>query len=427
MSDKIITTAEILELEVRNPLFSVDMHWSNEPSLIESDLYFLILLCVQNTRPNKKGFYRIKKSLLNKWCGQEKTNVATVRNAFFKLKRNDIKWNFKGQDKTIKLENEEMISSLIVNLIPPSKTGQYFYFDINQKLEPLLKNPKIWAGISLLILCRLAANRAYKHSRSIYCMLAWADYQNNNNGVLEIEDWKVLRDSFGMTEKYEQFKIFNRDVLNKIYKDIDVHTNYKILKKDIVKKREGRNIKGLQIPFQKGDIQHPLWMEANIIDDVLKEFGMKNKYIEENTNNLEIDNNKEKIKTITDNIGYNKKMLERSVKEKGFIFVNERYEYVMSLGENIEDKAKYLNSMLKVEELTPKEEVSEESKEKQRIFEIITIYRNLRNEYKTQDNNINLEDVFNKNGVNLTEIENDIEKFYKNVGRADYKRWKEFI
>ncbi len=112
----------------------------------------LIIFHCQVSDKDSKGFYYIKKSLIREFIGwEESNNYPRIYEAFESIYNNSIQWNFFGADRTF----EGLKCRLIVSLLKHGATGQYIGFQLHQDLEPLIRNPKVFAKLKLIMMVLL--------------------------------------------------------------------------------------------------------------------------------------------------------------------------------------------------------------------------------------------------------------------------------
>lgn len=235
----------LLSSDVRKPTALV--HFEREMSLIEQKLMTLIIFHCQLKNSDKNGFYYIRKSFIREFLGwDESNNYPRIYEGFEKIFDNSIKWNFLEADKTFK----SMKCKLIVSLLEPSETGKHIGFKLHPDLEPLIKDPRVFAKIKLIMMSILAKP---KYAFPFYEILT--DFYSRGEHIVKMP-LPLLRQSLGMPEDaYDSFIPFKKRVLKPNIEAINQNTDCFV---SYTTYRDGRVVGGIVFAIKKQCWQPPL-------------------------------------------------------------------------------------------------------------------------------------------------------------------------
>lgn len=236
---------QLLSSDVRKP--SALVHFERELSPIEQKVMTLIIFHCQVSDKDESGFYYIKKSFIREFVGwEESNNYPRIYEAFESIFDNSIRWNFLGADRTF----ESLKCKLIVSLLEPNKTGQYIGFQLHHALEPLIRDPKVFARLKLIMMALLTKP---KYSYPLYELIA--DCYSRGQRTVKIS-LQLLKDYLGIpNESYIVFKDFKNRVLKPSIDGINKCSDYSVSYKTY---RNGRLIDGITFHIRQQSWQPPL-------------------------------------------------------------------------------------------------------------------------------------------------------------------------
>jgi len=238
---------KLLGDDIRKP--SALVHFEREMSPVEQKIMTLIIFHSQVMDSDDKGFYYIKKSFVREFLGwEESNNYPRIYQAFKNIFDNSITWNFLGTDRTF----QNLMCKLIVSLLKPTATGEYIGYKLHPDLEPVIKDPKVFAKIKLIMMSILAKP---KYAFPLYEILS--DFYSRGEKSAKIP-MELLRSSLGISEDaYDSFIPFKRRVLKP---NIDAINNNTDCKVSYSTYRENRKVAGLIFQIEKQNWQPPLLM-----------------------------------------------------------------------------------------------------------------------------------------------------------------------
>jgi hypothetical protein len=260
---------EIFELKFKRPLFTLDINFKREPSKLEAQIFGLLIWWIQKKIPDDNGMYKIKKSVIRKWVGWNKSkNNQDIFNALGGIVSNSIKWNVRKRDNTVKNLPRRGFSNLISDVFEVDGDDEYYGFFVKPAFEKSIKDPKVYIGINILILAILNANNANKHAHQFYSLLQWKRYLGEKTiSVEEMKDSMLLKEG-----SYPEFKIFKRDVVNPVIKDINKYTDIWFNPR-YATIRKGRKITALSMEIEAQSMQLPLFVNNEFIKEMKDEMG----------------------------------------------------------------------------------------------------------------------------------------------------------
>lgn len=243
-----LSVNNLLSNDVKKPTALV--HFERDMSPVEQKVMTLLIFHCQVAKKDEKGFYYIKKSFVRQFLGwDDSNNYPRIYDAFEKIFDNSIKWNFLGKDKTFK----SLKCKLIVSLLEPAETGQYIGFKLHPDLEPIIKDPKLFAKIKLIMMSLLAKP---KYAFPLYEILS--DFCSRGEKTARIS-FQALRDSLGIKGVYyEDFVAFKKEILKPNLAAINQNTDCKV---DYKTYREGRKIAGVEFCIEKQNWQPPVLLD----------------------------------------------------------------------------------------------------------------------------------------------------------------------
>lgn len=141
---------------------------------------------------------------------------------------------------------------LVVSLLKPTATGEYIGYKLHPDLEPVIKDPKVFAKIKLIMMSILAKP---KYAFPLYEILSDFYSRGEKSVKMPIE---LLRSSLGIaSDAYESFIPFKRRVLKPNIDAINNNTDCKVTYSTY---RENRKVAGLIFEIEKQNWQPPLLM-----------------------------------------------------------------------------------------------------------------------------------------------------------------------
>lgn len=239
---------DLLSNDVKKPTALV--HFERDMSLTEQKVMTLIIFHCQVADKDERGLYYIKKSFVRRFLGwDDSNNYPRIYEAFEKIFDNTIKWNLLGKDKTFK----SLRCKLIVSLLEPTESGQFIGFKIHPDLEPMIKDPRLFAKIKLIMMSILAKP---KYAFPLYEILS--DCYSRGEKSARLSLWE-LKESLGiMGPYYDNFVAFKKEILKPnlaiINKNTDCVVTYETY-------REGRKIAGVVFALSKQTWHPPLLQE----------------------------------------------------------------------------------------------------------------------------------------------------------------------
>ncbi|MBC8550080.1 MAG: replication initiation protein, partial [Candidatus Brocadiales bacterium] len=239
---------QLLTKSVRKPTSLV--HFKRAMSLPEQKIITLIVYHLEHSERDQHGFYYLDKRFVRDIIGWKATeSYQDVYDAFENLQRNLVEWNFLGQDRTF----DSIACSFLVTVVKPSHRGNKIGFEIHQKLEPLIKDPKVFARFKLVMMVILTKPT---YAFPLYELCA----DSYSRGVKTIQmPLPALKDYLGIAStSYTVFKEFKKFVLKPNIEAINRNSDFSVSYRTY---REGRRIGGLifdiapqpwQVPFPIG-------------------------------------------------------------------------------------------------------------------------------------------------------------------------------
>ena len=236
---------QLLSSDVKKPTALV--HFEHELSPLEQKVMTLIIFHCQLADKDESGFYYIKKSFIREFVGwEESNNYPRIYEAFENIFDNSIKWNFLGADRTF----DSLKCKLIVSLLEPSKTGQHIGFQLHHALEPLIRDPKVFARLKLIMMALLTKP---KYSYPLYELIA--DCYSRGQRTVKIS-LQLFKDYLGIPQgSYKVFKDFKNRVLKPSIEGINRCSDYSVSYRTY---RNGRVIDGITFHIQQQPWEPPL-------------------------------------------------------------------------------------------------------------------------------------------------------------------------
>ena len=239
---------DLLSNDVKKPTALV--HFERDMSLTEQKVMTLIIFHCQVADKDERGLYYIKKSFVRRFLGwDDSNNYPRIYEAFEKIFDNTIKWNLLGKDKTFK----SLRCKLIVSLLEPTESGQFIGFKIHPDLEPVIKDPRLFAKIKLIMMSILAKP---KYAFPLYEILSDCYSRGEKSARISLRE---LKESLGiMGPYYDNFVAFKKEILKPNLAVINQNTDCVVTYETY---REGRKIAGVVFGLDKQTWNPPLLQE----------------------------------------------------------------------------------------------------------------------------------------------------------------------
>lgn len=238
----------LLSSDFRKPTALV--HFERDMTLTEQKVMTLIVFHCQVAEKDENGLYHIRKSFVRRFLGwEDSNNYQRIYDAFEDIFNNTIKWNLLGKDKTVK----SLKCKLIVSLLEPTETGPFIGFQLHPKLEPLIKDPRLFARIKLIMMAILAKP---KYAFPLYEILTDCYSRGEKTLRLSIAE---LKESLGIDGPYyDQFIAFKKEVLKPNLAAVNQNTDCQVSYEAY---REGRRVAGVVFTIDKQPWNPPLLQE----------------------------------------------------------------------------------------------------------------------------------------------------------------------
>jgi len=239
---------DLLSNDVKKPTALV--HFERDMSLTEQKVMTLIIFHCQVADKDERGLYYIKKSFVRRFLGwDDSNNYPRIYEAFENIFDNTIKWNLLGKDKTFK----SLRCKLIVSLLEPTESGQFIGFKIHPDLEPVIKDPRLFAKIKLIMMSILAKP---KYAFPLYEILSDCYSRGEKSARLSLRE---LKESLGIIGPYyDNFVAFKKEILKPNLAIINQNTDCVVTYETY---REGRKIAGVVFTLSKQSWHPPLLQE----------------------------------------------------------------------------------------------------------------------------------------------------------------------
>ncbi len=236
---------QLLGSNVRKPTALV--HFERALSTLEQKIMTIIIFHCQISEKDERGFYYIKKSFIREFLGWEESNYyPRIYEAFLGIYNNSIKWNLLGADRTFK----SLMCRLIVSLLAPGETGQYIGFKLHPDLEPIIKDPKVFAKLKLIMMVLLTRP---KYGYPLYEL--FADSYSRGQRTLRIP-LEILKEYLGLsTDSYSIFKDFKTRILKPSIESINKVSDYCIKYETY---RAGKTVEGILFQLKQQPWQAPI-------------------------------------------------------------------------------------------------------------------------------------------------------------------------
>jgi len=235
---------QMLDNNVRKPTALI--HFERSLSVVEQKVMTLVIFHCQVAEKDEQGFYYIKKNFVREFLGwDDSKNYQRLYEAFLDIYNNSILWNTLGADRTFKGGR----CRLIVSLLEPTETGQYIGFQLHPKLEPAIKDPKVFAKLKLVMLVLLSRSQ---YAYPLYEL--FADSYSRGQHSLRMP-LPTLKSYLGISEScYGIFKDFKTRVLKPSLDSINTATDFQVGYETY---RAGKVIGGLVFHLRKQPWQPP--------------------------------------------------------------------------------------------------------------------------------------------------------------------------
>jgi hypothetical protein len=233
-----------LDNHLRKPTALI--HFERSLSVVEQKVMTLIIFHCQMAEKDAQGFYYIKKNFVREFLGWDDShNYPRIYEAFLGIYNNSIQWNLLGADRTFK----GGMCRLIVSLLEPTETGQYIGFKLHPDLEPLIKDPRVFAKLKLVMMVLLSRSQ---YAYPLYEL--FADSYSRGQSTLRIP-LTTLKSYLGIgADSYKIFKDFKTWVLKPNLDSLNVATDFRV---EYATYRAGRSIGGLVFHLRKQPWQPP--------------------------------------------------------------------------------------------------------------------------------------------------------------------------
>lgn len=234
----------LLDNNIRKPTALV--HFERSLSVVEQKVMTLIIFHCQVAEKDDKGFYYIKKNFVREFLGwDDSKNYQRLYEAFEGIFNNTIQWNVLGADRTFM----GLKCKLIISLLEPTETGQYLGFKLHPDLEPVIKDPKVFAKLKLVMLVLLARSQ---YAYPLYEL--FADSYSRGQSALRLS-LAALKSYLGIdADGYAVFKDFKTRILKPNLDAINAATDFRV---EYQTYRTSRVIGGLTFHLQKQPWQPP--------------------------------------------------------------------------------------------------------------------------------------------------------------------------
>ena len=243
--------SKLLSGDVKKPTALV--HFQRNLSPLEQKIMTLIVFHCQTAKEDKHGFYYIRKKFVREFLGwKDSWNYPLIYEAFRNISNNDIQWNFLDADRTF----DSLECKLIISILTPSTTGNCIGFKLHPDLEPIIKDPKVFAKLKLIMMAILAKP---KYSYALYELLADCYCRGQEDVQISLPKLKKYLGISNKSYLNASFKDFKVRVLKPNIEAINKHTDYFVTYKTY---RVGRQIGGLIFHIKKQTWQPPLFVEA---------------------------------------------------------------------------------------------------------------------------------------------------------------------
>lgn len=238
----------LLNTDVKKPTALI--HFQRNLSSLAQRAMTLAIFNAQETEPDKNGNYSMRARFAMEFGGWgNSNNYPRVYEVFREIHDNKIIWNFLEEDRTL----DELVCSFFITVGFSKKSGIIKY-RFHPDIEPIIKNPSVYAKLKLIMLAVLADP---KHAYPLYEFIA--DAYSRGAGFAQISLEK-LKEYLGISAvSYTDFKDFKKWVLRPCIKAINEYSDYTISYETT---RTGRNVTGLIFYIsRKPQWQQPLLFE----------------------------------------------------------------------------------------------------------------------------------------------------------------------
>jgi len=230
------------------------IHVSNELSLLERKVSNVLLKNAWEHLSDRE-IHTISIRDLADMVGFDSKDVEKIKEALRALRSTEIQWNILGQDRKNSVWG---VSGILASVQIHEGEGicQYAY---PPHLRNILRNPNIFARINLLIQRQFGS----KYALGLWEYASGELALSGTESISEQEcltEWvtiEMFRDLLGSNNPtYDEFKIFNRDVLKPAISEVNRVSNLEI--RDTEYRREKRKITALRFSIlPKGTYQLP--------------------------------------------------------------------------------------------------------------------------------------------------------------------------
>ena len=233
-----------LDNHLRKPTALI--HFERSLSVVEQKVMTLIIFHCQMAEKDSQGFYYIKKNFVREFLGwDDSKNYQGLYEAFLGIFNNTIQWNMLEADRTFK----SLKCKLIISLLEPTETGQYIGFKLHPDLEPVIKDPRVFAKLKLVMMVLLSRSQ---YAYPLYEL--FADSYSRGQSTLRIP-LPTLKSYLGIgADSYKIFKDFKTWVLKPNLDSLNAATDFRV---EYATYRAGRSIGGLVFHLRKQPWQPP--------------------------------------------------------------------------------------------------------------------------------------------------------------------------
>ena len=215
------------------------LHFERRLSDFEQGILFLCVHIVAKTEKDPDNFYYLNKSLVRAVMRQEGNHDYTrITEAVKVVSKTDLRFNFMGEDRTF--DNYE--APLIMGRAMSRKRG-VIAFEVNPRIEKLVKDPRVFARLNIYFISALAdVRRGY----SFYAL--FRDFVDRTKAAEVTLDYWELWAYLGVEEnQYRVFKDFKFRVLKPLIDAVNERTDLRLSYEPV---KTGRNLTHLKFTIQ---------------------------------------------------------------------------------------------------------------------------------------------------------------------------------
>lgn len=234
------TENTLAQADVLKPTATI--HVANPFSLLERKTFNTLIHHSQ-----KHGFHPGPQVLalkeLCQWIGYNSRNRKLIKDVLEKLVGTTIEWNIFEQDKVVEWGICTFLASARI------VRGAWIQYRINPEIVEWVNHPTLFAKFHLLLQTRFRN----KHSLVLYEYFIDAlSRQKVKTLALDPVPMEDIRRFLGIEAgQYEQFKIFNRDVLKPAVEEINRHTDIGVTAKSV---RRARRVVAVGFVLQRKEV-----------------------------------------------------------------------------------------------------------------------------------------------------------------------------